>query len=332
MLNEQLTRGDFFLCASGKQRDFWLGQLAAVGRINPLTYDADESLDELIDGRPVRRDRRRRRVHTRPVLKGVVPGIGADDKVILWGGGIYNWFDPLTLIRAVDKLRARVPERPAVLPRAQAPEPERARDADGGGDAGGSPTSSGSRTPTCSSTRSGCAYDDRQNYLLEADVGVSTHLDHVETAFSFRTRILDYLWASLPVVTTGGDSFADVIDAHGVGLTVPPGDVDALEAALFRLLDDTELARACGEASARFADEFRWSKVLQPLVEFCRTPRRAPDLVDPDMAAAIPSITPHRTRIPADLLAIARLVRDGDVRTIVRKTGGRVKRALAGGR
>ena len=39
VLNEQLARGDFFLCASDKQRDFWLGQLAAVGRINPVTYD-----------------------------------------------------------------------------------------------------------------------------------------------------------------------------------------------------------------------------------------------------------------------------------------------------
>ena len=27
VLNEQLLRGDFFLCASEKQRDFWLGQL-----------------------------------------------------------------------------------------------------------------------------------------------------------------------------------------------------------------------------------------------------------------------------------------------------------------
>ena len=27
--------------------------------------------------------------------------MAADDRVILWGGGIYNWFDPLTLIRAV---------------------------------------------------------------------------------------------------------------------------------------------------------------------------------------------------------------------------------------
>ena len=58
-------------------------------------------------------------------------------------------------------------------------------------------------------------YDDRQNYLLEADIGVSTHLDHVETALSFRTRILDYLWASLPMVATRGDSLADLIERAG---------------------------------------------------------------------------------------------------------------------
>src|SRR5690606_17477848 len=32
ILNEQLERGDFFVCASEKQRDFWLGQLAGIGR------------------------------------------------------------------------------------------------------------------------------------------------------------------------------------------------------------------------------------------------------------------------------------------------------------
>ena len=58
-----------------------------------------------------------RRCRRGTALKGVVPGIGADDKVILWGGGIYNWFDPLTLIRAVDRLRQRRPGRAAVLPR-----------------------------------------------------------------------------------------------------------------------------------------------------------------------------------------------------------------------
>jgi hypothetical protein len=109
VLNEQLERGDLFLCASAKQRDFWLGQLAAVGRINPVIYDDGESLERLLcvvpfgvsDTAPV---------HTRQVLRGVVPGIGDDAKIILWGGGVYNGFDPISLLRAVDKLRVRMPE------------------------------------------------------------------------------------------------------------------------------------------------------------------------------------------------------------------------------
>lgn len=65
-------------------------------------------------------------------------------------------------------------------------------------------------------------YDKRQSYLLEADLGVSTHLDHLETAFSFRTRILDYIWASLPIVTTEGDALADLVTGEGLGSSVPP--------------------------------------------------------------------------------------------------------------
>ena len=36
-------------------------------------------------------------------------GIGKSETVLLWGGGIWNWFDPLSLIRAIAKL-ARVRE------------------------------------------------------------------------------------------------------------------------------------------------------------------------------------------------------------------------------
>ncbi len=49
-------------------------------------------------------------VRDRPVLRGVVPGIAASDKLLLWGGGIYNWLDPLTLLSALDRLRHRLPE------------------------------------------------------------------------------------------------------------------------------------------------------------------------------------------------------------------------------
>ena len=278
VLNEQLLRGDFFVCASDKQRDLWIGALAALGRVNPATYGTDPALRRLIDVVPfgVSDDPPS---HTRPVLKGVVPGIGVDDEVVIWGGGVYDWFDPLTLIRAVDKLRARRPgvrlyfmgvrhPNPAVKESAVLGVARRLTDELGLGG-------------THVFFNDGwVAYADRQNYLLEADIGVSLHLNHAETAYSFRTRILDYLWAGLPIVATGGDGFADIIGREGVGIVVPNDDVDAVAQALFDLLDDPELADACRGRARVLANRYRWSRVLRPLVGFCDDPRRAAD--DPE--------------------------------------------------
>ena len=279
VLNQQLGRGDYFLCASEKQRDFWLGQLAGVGRINPATYDTTENLEQLIDVVPFGLGDDPP-VHTRQVLKGVVPGIGADDKVILWGGGVYNWFDPITLVRAVDHLRARVPTVRLYFMGMRHPNPAVPAMA------------MASRTKALAEelglvdnhvffNEDWVEYDERHNYLLEADIGVSTHFDHVETEFSFRTRILDYIWAGLPVVATSGDAFSDLIEHHSLGAVVPPNDVEGLEEALYRLLTDEDANRRCRDAIAGYAPDLRWERVLGPLKAFCRNPRRAPDLVDP---------------------------------------------------
>ncbi len=276
VLNDQLRRGDFFVCASEKQRDFWLGHLASLGRINPVTYDHDPSLRRQIAvvpfGIPDHPPER-----TRPAIKGVMDGVGPDDPVILWGGGVYNWFDPLTLIRAVHQLRERIPNVRLVFlgmrhPNAEVPEMRMAVEARRLAedlDLVGS---------TVIFNEEWVAYDDRQNYLLDADVAVTTHLHHIETEFSFRTRVLDYLWAGLPTVATSGDSLADLIEHEQLGLTVAPGDVDALDDALFRLLDDHTFADDCRTNVAEVRAQFAWSTALRPIVEFCRRPVRSPDL------------------------------------------------------
>ncbi len=330
VLNEQLLRGDFFLCASEKQRDFWLGQLSALGRVNPVSYDDDQTLRSLIsvvpfgvpDVAPAR---------TRPAIKGVVPGIGPDDKVLLWGGGIYNWFDPLTLLHAVDRLRRRRSDVRLFFlglkhPNPDIPEMRMAVAARELSDRLG-------LTGTHVFFNEGWVeYDDRQNYLLEADIGVSTHLDHVETAFSFRTRILDYLWASLPTVATGGDALAGLIEDRGIGLTVPAGDVAALEAALARILDDDELRASMAAGAGALATELTWPKVLAPLVEFCRDPHRAPDLLDPGATAGLRhDLTEVKERwrgLAYDLQTAADHLRDGGVGLAARKAAGRVRRAV----
>jgi len=329
-LNAQLARGDFFLCASIKQRHFWLGQLAAVGRLNPRNYDEDETLRALIAvapfGLPAEAPD-----HDEAVLRGVVPGIGHHDEIVLWGGGIYNWFDPLTLIRAVDRLRRR---RPGVRlfflglahPNPQVPSMRMATDtrrlAADLGLAGSHVFFNDGWVP----------YGERQNYLLEADLGVSTHLDHVETAYAFRTRILDYVWAGLPIVTTEGDALADLVARQGLGLAVLPGDVGGLEEALFRVLADDAFRRSCADRVVALRSTFSWPQVLEPLLGFCRHPRRAPDLVGPGKVAPR-----HRPRsVPSALWtgwrrdtgkAIAHL-RRGDARRLADKLGTRLGRSV----
>ena len=132
-------------------------------------------------------------------------------------------------------------------------------------------------------------YAGRADYLLEADIGISLHEDHVETAYSFRTRILDCIWAGLPIVATGGDAFAELIDREGLGSVVPAGDVEAVADALVELLEDSGRRDACRERAAIVAPRFAWSAALEPLIRFCAHPVRAPD------GPAVPALPTERT-------------------------------------
>ncbi|MGZ4664662.1 MAG: glycosyltransferase [Frankiaceae bacterium] len=324
--NRQCLRGDFFLCASEKQRDFWLGHLTALGRVNTVTYDSDTTLRSLIEVVPfgISHESPRR---TRRALKGVVPGIDDDDKVLLWGGGIYNWFDPLTLIRAVDVIcRRRTDVRLFFLgmqhPHPQVPEMRMSfaarRLADELGLTG----------RHVFFNEQWVDYDDRVNYLLDADIGVSTHLDHVETTYSFRTRMLDYLWVGVPMVCTRGDVFADLVTETGLGLTVDAGDVDGLAVALTRLLDDETFAKLCRERELELAPDYAWSRVLRPLIDYCRAPQRAPDLLDGysrrRMARGAARSYLPQSGWRRDLELVAEHWQDGGARRLTRRAVSRV--------
>ncbi|HSD83035.1 MAG TPA: glycosyltransferase, partial [Anaerolineae bacterium] len=172
--------------------------------------------------------------------------------------------------------------------------------------------------------RAWIAYDDRANYLLEANVGVTTHRQHLETRFSVRTRVLDYLWAGLPLISSTGDVFGELIEQRQLGLTVAPGDVDSLAQAILKLANETEFRQACAANVSRAAREFQWDEVARPLVEFCREPQPAIDrdfdrartarheraLSDPvdDLVTSVgPTVRRIRRSIPARLTARAKV-------------------------
>jgi hypothetical protein len=123
-------------------------------------------------------------------------------------------------------------------------------------------------------------YDDRVNYLLDADIGVSTHFNHLETAYSFRTRILDYLWAGLPIASTQGDTFGDYVAKFDLGRVVEAQDPAALADALETLLFDPEAIQSTTAAVAAFRGRFEWSRAVVPLLAFCLDGQKAPDIAN----------------------------------------------------
>ncbi|MFA6001003.1 MAG: glycosyltransferase [Thermoleophilia bacterium] len=264
-LMEQLTIGDYFVCASERQRDFWLGLLSAAGRVMPETFNEDGSLYKLIGLLPFGLPEEPPRA-TGKALKGVHPAIGKDDKVLLWGGGIYNWLDPLTPIRAMGRLAQRREEIKLYFLGTRHPDPgvPRMRVYDEALDLS---RELGLLDKNVIFNDQWVRYEDRVNYLLESDLGSSANIPHVETRFSFRTRILDCIWSSLPVVSTDGDSLSDLVRDRELGLVVACGDDEAYAGAIERLLDDEDLRGRCLGNLKKLAAGYTWDQAVAGLRE-----------------------------------------------------------------
>lgn len=273
VLERHMQIADFTLCASERQRDYYLGRYCALGRLTPEMYSFDRSFRKLIDVAPfgLAKDKP---VRSGKGMKGTIPGIKADDFVLLWGGGVWEWFDPLTVIKAVDHVSKRHPRLKLYFlgfksPNPQVPLMEMAKRAKRLSDDLG-------LTDKQVFFNEWTSYEERVNYLLDADVAVSAHFDLPETRFSFRTRILDYLWAGLPVLTTCGDQLADLIQSGGAGQALPYQNVDAWTNAIETLVQSPDLVNRYANGATTIGEQFHWDKVAAPLVQYCKHPHRLP--------------------------------------------------------
>ncbi|BBL69931.1 glycosyltransferase family 4 protein [Methylogaea oryzae] len=275
---EQLSYADHFLCASERQRDFWLGALAVAGRINGLRWPraSHANINDLIsivpfglpDAAPERTTRALRRQFDIPDT----------DFVAIWGGGVYQWFDPLTIIQAVGRLVDEGEPIHLVFLGVKHPNPG-IQEHDMCGAALALAERLGLRDRYVHFNLGWTDYEQRQNYFLDADVGVSAHFDNPETRFAFRTRMLDYLWCGLPIITTRGDTFGDVVANEQLGESVDYEDVDGWVSALKRMKRDSQWRAECGQRSQLCAKSYRWSAVTAQLIDLIRRVEPARDRV-----------------------------------------------------
>lgn len=265
-----LKRGDFFFCANRRQRLYYLGVLNALGRINPLTYGY-----KMIDLVPFGVNELPPE-HRKKVMRGSL--VGEKDPVILWFSGIYPWFDAVTLIKAMPVILKSLPDCKLVIlggkhPRSHAPDDE-------------------FRAVYELASRTGLLdrsvifvdwqpYEERGNWYLEADLAVTTHKQTLETELSHRTRVVDFIWAGLPMIVSRGDEVGSMVESFGCGETVAVGNVEELAGKILKILKDVKIRGQMKTAAGPLANMLRWDKVLEPLIEWAADPVIAPDRKNP---------------------------------------------------
>jgi len=254
-LMQSLLRGDLFLCAFSAQRLFYLGALLAAGRVNPIAFENDPHLDTLIRIAPF----------------GVPPGsadVSSADvsRADVLFGGIYDWYDPLLAIDAVAIARQSLPE--ITLTFTTHPNP--------------SLTPQGKLADAMAYVNEKkydfvrfepwVAYEERAAFYSRFGAALLTFPQSIETDLSMRTRVYDYLWGGLPIVTSSAPGTDELLTRYGAGVVVRSTSANDFAEALVQALRDVHMR----DGARQFVDDHQWKRTLQPLVDFVRAPRIDP--------------------------------------------------------
>jgi glycosyltransferase involved in cell wall biosynthesis len=264
-----LQRGDLFLCANPAQKSFYQGVLAAVGRVNPITYG-----DDLIMVVPYGVYRDEPKAMDTPITKL----LDTDDDVlkVLWFGGIYPWFDVRNLADAVKEVNKTQPAKLIVV---------------------------GAKNPFNKHpdfiaryeefmdyvttdemkhyvvVQDWIDFNDRANWYLDADVVVVFNKEGEENKLAWRTRLVDFMWADLPVLTNGGDPLGEIMLAHKAAVRMRSLEAKDISASIINFLgnDKSKISQLKQNMHALKVD-FYWDTVTKALTSAIDVHTRARDL------------------------------------------------------
>jgi glycosyltransferase involved in cell wall biosynthesis len=243
-LTIDLRCADVVLCAAEQQRE---NLIAAAAKLDRRAGSAP--LDPIvvpfgIPDPPAESDRR--------PLRDRFAQIGDDDTVVLWWGAVWKWLDAETPIRAFARLAQSHPNLKFVIT------------------AGAPPSANNQRFEAVNEVR-GLArelgvldrnvlfldewvpYEQRWDYLREADIGLTLHRFSAEAELAARSRYMDYLSAALPCILGRGDQTASEFEAAGFATLVDQPDPAGLAELITAFAADRTRLTAAAAAGRELA-------------------------------------------------------------------------------
>jgi glycosyltransferase involved in cell wall biosynthesis len=259
-----LENGDIYSSVSNRQKYALMGQLATVGRLNKhsMGYDFVHVIPCGIEKRKFRHERR--------VLRGI--HVDDEDFAILWNGGFNTWTDVNTLFQALEMAMTRNHHIRFVCAGAEIPGHDEIT------------YKSFTRLVENSKLRGNFVLlgwvhpSEIHNYYFEADVGINVDRPCYEAVLGSRNRILGWLQAGLPVLTTDLTELGQILKDSGIATTCRPNSPKELARSILQLAGHPSLLRKSREARKRFVfQNFTYEKTTAPLREWVRNPSLSPD-------------------------------------------------------
>ncbi|MBX3130093.1 MAG: glycosyltransferase [Polyangiaceae bacterium] len=259
-----LRRADRFSTCSRAQRLALIGQLGLFGRLTAkndgyeLVAAVPNSIDddELAYFADIAREQRRPSSAFR----------------LLWSGGFNTWADPRGLFAALEAAMSQLPQLSFV--------------STGGGIAGHHAGGYAEFERAVARSRYRSRFElsgwvqtrELHGYYQAADAAILVDRFSYEGTLGARTRMLDWLAASLPIVCTRLTEISLELEQRGLALAVEPGDVTGLRDAIARLVNEPAFAHEMGARGRQYAErELVASVQLEPVLAWAARPARAPD-------------------------------------------------------
>jgi len=291
MYNHYLAVGDVFTCSNERQRDFWTGYITANGLFKPSNFKQKQMLDNLLTcpmGTSVGP------IPKELLLRKAIPGIKKDDFVLIWTGGIWDWFDGQLIVKAMSQLKDTSiklvflgNKHPNSIYDKETAETTATRKLAG---------KLGLTGKTVFFLDGWIPYEERTAYFMDADAAIYADRDSLETRFSHRTRVLDHFWMEIPTICSSGDYMSAVIAAHDLGIVVPDRTPQQFAAAILSLKNDSKRYATIKQNLHNVKGDFTWEKTLQPLVDYLSSIDPKTIRVIPAEAAAAP-VAPPKLRL-----------------------------------
>jgi len=249
-----LAKGDYFVCASEAQRLFYLGVMLAIGRVNPMAFERDPHFDSLIGIAPFG-----------VASPQTLPPRGSTAPNILFGG-IYDWYDPILAIEAVAIARARIPLLTITFN--THPNPEM------------TPQSQTAKAMSHARRRGynfvrfepWIPYEERARFFASFTLALLTFPRSIETDLSMRTRVYDYLWGGLPIVTSSAPGTDELLQRYGCGSILRRDDPGEIANEIANILTDPVRYEKMVSGTRAFVIHHQWQRTLRPLLDFCAKP------------------------------------------------------------